>query len=145
MTRERVTKDIATAEFQGTSFTDSDGLEALLGEWVARDGRRAWEQDGDDDAVLALSYYDDEPGHQVIAVIRFDTDAVEAVGYGWSLAGLPFDVDLPPAPSGDYAITVGDLDGTPDAADWIQAGHVLDACEVQYLKSLRLPPPTGER
>ena len=35
--------------------------------------------------------------------------------------------------------TVADLDGTVDAADWIRSGHVLDAHEVVYLRSLVLP------
>lgn len=38
--------------------------------------------------------------------------------------------------------TVADLDGTVDAADWIQSGHVLDAQEVAYLRSLHLPSPS---
>lgn len=35
--------------------------------------------------------------------------------------------------------TVADLDGTPDAADWLTVGHVLDEYEVPYLRSLILP------
>ncbi|ROR76029.1 hypothetical protein SAMN06295974_3825 [Plantibacter flavus] len=39
--------------------------------------------------------------------------------------------------------TVGDLDGSPDAANWLSPGHVLDASEVAYLRSLRLPADAG--
>jgi hypothetical protein len=35
--------------------------------------------------------------------------------------------------------TIADLDGTVDEPDWIQVGHVLDADEVAFLRSLRLP------
>ena len=145
MTRETVSKEIASAECQGTSFTDIEGMEALLGEWVSRDRRRTWEQDGAEDAVLAISYWDDGQCRQVVTVTRFDTDADEAVGYGWSLFGLPFDVELPAAPTTDGApMTLADLDGSDDEADWLQAGHVLDGHEVEYLRTLHLPPTTGE-
>ena len=39
----------------------------------------------------------------------------------------------------DTTMTVADLDGSVDEADWIQHGHVLDADEVAYLRSLVLP------
>lgn len=35
-------------------------------------------------------------------------------------------------------ITVADLDGTEDAADWIAPGHVLDADDVAWIRSLRI-------
>lgn len=44
-------------------------------------------------------------------------------------------------PGTRIARTVADLDGTADAADWIQTGHVLDANEVAYLRTLLLPTP----
>ncbi|MGG1910560.1 hypothetical protein AB1285_27425 [Microbacterium sp. NRRL B-14842] len=37
--------------------------------------------------------------------------------------------------------TLRDLDGTDDAADWITTGHVLDAQEVDWLRSLRVVAP----
>ena len=37
--------------------------------------------------------------------------------------------------------TLRDLDGTDDAADWITAGHVLDAQEADWLRSLRVVTP----
>lgn len=146
MTRDTIIKEISSAEFQGNSYTDIEGLEALLGAWTGRNGGRAWEQDGDDDAVLVITYWDDELGRQVIEVTRFDTDAEAAIGYGWSLTGLPFNVDLPAAPRGESRpVTLADLDGTVDAPDWIQTGHVLDASEVSYLRSLLLPEPVAPR
>jgi hypothetical protein len=37
------------------------------------------------------------------------------------------------------ALTVAGLDGTADEADWITAGHTLDAHEVAYIRSLIIP------
>ena len=34
--------------------------------------------------------------------------------------------------------TLRDLDGTEDAADWLTPGHVLNALEVDWLRSLRV-------
>ena len=44
--------------------------------------------------------------------------------------------DEPLTPESDA--TVGSLDGTIDEADWISVGHVLDAHEVAYIRSLRV-------
>ncbi len=41
--------------------------------------------------------------------------------------------------------TVASLDGTEDEADWIFPGHVLARHEVDYIRSLSLPPGTGRR
>lgn len=35
--------------------------------------------------------------------------------------------------------TVADLDGTVDEADWVQPGYVLDADDVEFIRSLRVP------
>jgi hypothetical protein len=40
--------------------------------------------------------------------------------------------------------TVASLDGSVDAADWITEGHVLDAHEVAYLRSLVIPGKVEE-
>ncbi|MET0885671.1 MAG: hypothetical protein ABWX92_04400 [Mycetocola sp.] len=40
--------------------------------------------------------------------------------------------------------TVASLDGTVDEADWLSEGHVLDAYEVAYLRSLIVPKPSTE-
>lgn len=46
----------------------------------------------------------------------------------------------PAAQAADTAfLTVADLDGSDDAAEWISVGHVLDAGEVAYIRSLVLP------
>lgn len=36
-------------------------------------------------------------------------------------------------------MTVADLDGSDDAADWLEPGHVLDEYEVAWIRSLILP------
>ena len=36
-------------------------------------------------------------------------------------------------------MTVADLDGSDDAADWVTSGHVLTAEEAEYIRSLRIP------
>lgn len=41
--------------------------------------------------------------------------------------------------------TIADLDGTVDEADWLVAGHVLDATEVEFIRTLRVPAEKSVR
>ena len=143
---EEIRVDVPSADWHGDSYVEIDGLVTIMRAWLEGDVRRAYRQEGHEDAVLVLSWWDAEAGRQTTEVIWHDNDAARATGMGWSLAALPFAVDTtfaaPPAPL--VALTngplrVADLDGSVDAADWIEAGHVLDASEVEYIRGLVLP------
>jgi hypothetical protein len=86
-----IVRNIPMGLYEETLYTDRANIFALMKEWAAADKRRAWEQIGDqEDAVLAYSYWDDTRMEQMIDLTRFDADAEDETGFGWSLTGLAF-------------------------------------------------------
>lgn len=122
-----------------STYVDIEGITAIFSAWTRLDVRRSWVQVGEgSDALIALSWWDGKERAQKVDVLDFDQDAENAIGFGWSLTGLPFSVALEPA-TASLPVIVADLDGTVDAAAWIQPGYVLDRHDTEYLRGLVLP------
>ncbi|WP_454116923.1 hypothetical protein [Microbacterium aurum] len=84
------------------------------------------------DAWGYSSLYDGAPTVQI--------DTTEDIGRVcvWLNDGLIYDGDPEYDEAPGRTHTIADLDGTDDAADWLTAGHVLDAQEVEWLRTLRV-------
>lgn len=90
-----------------------------------------------DEPTLELRGYTDLPP----AVLNSLADALKP--YGMVLASVADD-DYDPFKENEYlrhagdTYTIAELDGTEDEADWLKPGHVLDAQEVEWLRSRRI-------
>ena len=137
------------AETIALNYEDIDGLTQALGQG-----------DVDADAIRALA---EGAAERAVADHAGEAAGIDVHGYvslidGASIAqidttestnhvrvflndGTIYDGDPEHDDAPGQVYTLRDLDGTDDAADWITTGHVLDAQEVDWLRSLRVVAP----
>lgn len=75
------------------------------------------------------------------AVAQIDTHEANGRVRVFLNDGTIYDGDPETDDAPGQVYTLRDLDGTADAADWLTPGHVLDAQEVDWLRSLRVVAP----
>jgi hypothetical protein len=100
---EEIRVSVPSAEWSESesTYVDYDGIKTIMDAWVGKDVRRSYSQEGEDyDALIAMTWWDAEERRQMIDVLHYDPDAENAIGFGWSLYGLPFSVDVTASPEG---------------------------------------------